>query len=153
MRVGPGAILRKHTNKSPLICSSRLTHACTEQLLPAATMTWKPQTHKSLLSITSPSRFARFRTDVVGQGLDSLSPIVLLCADNLEVEWDAGMCAVPDGLVRSSSIGRRTQALNPGFSQEGGIRAYDATGAPSITTSCGGVRMSPWSLWWDYLTL
>lgn len=47
-----------------------------------------------------------------------LSPIVLLRADNLEVEWDAGMCAVPDGLVRfpSSSLGRRTQALNPGFS-------------------------------------
>lgn len=62
---------------------------------------------------------------------------MLLRADNLEVEWDAGTCAVPDGLVRfpSSSLGRRTQALNPGFSLEGGIRAYDATGAPSITTS------------------
>lgn len=96
MRVGPGAILRKDANKSPLIVSSRLTHACTEQLLPAATMTWKPQTHTSHNISLS---FARFRTDVVGQGLDSLSPIVLLCADNLEVEWDAGMCAVPDGLV------------------------------------------------------
>lgn len=47
MWVGPKEILRKRANKSPLICSSRLTHAYDEHVMPAVNMTWKPQTQTS----------------------------------------------------------------------------------------------------------